>query len=77
MRRPTSSETRNPVWIAMSSSAWSRRPSQVVRSGAASSALISSRVEVGDERAFVAFGRDLDHARDRRGVLGMPSAAYR
>ena len=32
-RRPVSSETRSPVWIAVSSSAWSRRPAQVVRSG--------------------------------------------
>jgi len=42
--RPVSSETRRPVWIASSSSVWSRRPIQVVASGAASSALISVSV---------------------------------
>ena len=42
--RPISSETRSPVWTASSSRAWSRRPVQVVRSGAASSASISGSV---------------------------------
>ena len=37
-----SSETRSPVWIARVSSAWSRRPIQRSRSGAASSASTSS-----------------------------------
>ena len=41
---PVSSETRSPVWTASRSSAWSRRPVQVVRSGAASSASISGSV---------------------------------
>ena len=34
-------ETRTPGWISSASRAWSRRPSQVPRSGAASSAVIS------------------------------------
>ena len=42
-RRPASSETRTPVWIMSTNTAWSRQPSQVPGSGAASSALISSR----------------------------------
>jgi len=53
------------------SSAWSRRPSQVPRSGAASSALISFEIEIGDGVALVALGRDRHHPRDRVRVLGM------
>ena len=39
-----SSDTRSPVWAASRMRAWSRRPCQVPRSGAASSASSSSRV---------------------------------
>ena len=42
--RPVSSEARSPVWMASSSRAWSRRPVQVARSGAASRASISAAV---------------------------------
>ena len=42
--RPTSSVTRKPVWTAKSNRAWSRRPRNVARSGAARRASTSSSV---------------------------------
>ena len=69
--RPVSSEARSPVWIASSSIAWSRRPVQVVRSGAASSALISGSVEERDERSVGSLGWDREHALDVVGVFGV------
>ena len=42
LRKPVSSETRRPVCAAKSSSAWSRRPSQVSRSGASTRASSSA-----------------------------------
>jgi hypothetical protein len=56
-RKPTSSETRRPVWIATRSSVRSRRPIQVEVSGAASKASISvgSRNAAG-RRAYRLFG---------------------
>ena len=61
----------HPSQDSQSSSAWSRRPNQVPRSGAASSALISSLVEVGEAGPLVAFERDRHHPADRREVLGV------
>ena len=46
--RPSSSETRSPVWTAVSSSAWSRRPAHVDRFGASSSACDLLGGEEGD-----------------------------
>ena len=44
LARPVSSDTRRPAWTSSRSSAWSRRPCHVVRSGAAVSASASSGV---------------------------------
>ena len=70
-RRPVSSESRRPVLKATVNSRWSRRPSQVPRSGAASRASISTSVR--NERRFfwARFCRDREHLLDERGVLGM------
>ncbi len=62
------SETRRPVRTASKMSAWSRRPDQQVRSGAASSASISMRVREADELAAAAFARHRQHALDDRTV---------
>ena len=43
-RSAVSSETRRPVWRATTRRVWSRRPTQLERSGAASSASVSARV---------------------------------
>jgi hypothetical protein len=52
-------------------SAWSRRPIQrgLIGSGEQRRGLLL--VEVADDRAVVAFGRDREHACDRGRVLGM------
>jgi hypothetical protein len=49
-RRPMSSDTLSPVWMPTNSRARSRRPIQVVRSGAASSAATSSAVSYSTSR---------------------------
>ena len=64
-----SSDTRSPVWAASSMRAWSRRPCQVPRSGAASSASSSSRVRKFTGCLHGAFGRDGQHAGNQRGML--------
>ena len=67
---PVSSETRSPVWAARTGRAWSRRPCQVARSGAASSTPSSPRVGA-DDRGRGAFGLErqdaADHLRRARG----------
>ncbi len=70
-----SSEARSPVWAASSSSAWSRRPVQVERSGG-----VEERVELWlgeerDQRAVVALGREREHSLDQRGLLGVAQRA--
>ena len=49
--------------------AWSRRPVQVERSGRVDERVELGLGEIGDQRAVVAFGSDLQDAFDRRGVL--------
>ncbi len=71
---PISSEMRSPVCAAVKSSAWSRRPAQVVRSGLASGALLRQG-RGSDESPLGAFGGDREHALDQAGVLGMPERA--
>ncbi len=68
--RPISSETRSPVWQASSSRAWSRRPSRVARSGAASSASISAAVRKHTTGSVAAFRWDRQHSADLVGVFG-------
>ena len=67
-RRPMSSDTLSPVWIATNSRARSRRPIQVARSGAASSASISSGCEVFDQSPLVALAGDGEDAAALVGV---------
>ena len=69
-RAPISSETRSPVWMASVSIAWSRRPTQRLRSGASISASDS-----GGEEGHECVGRiawaGSQHARDHGGVFGV------
>ena len=68
-RRPVSSEARSPVWA-------SSDDDRVVAAAGPARAVggVDERVEfgfgeIGDQRAFVAFGSDLQDPFDRRGVL--------
>jgi transposase InsO family protein len=67
--RLQSSETRSPVWIAVMSGAWSRRPSHVSRSGAARSASTSAG-EVGRDGVLGSFVGDRENALNQRRVRG-------
>ena len=68
-RSPVSSETRSPVWMASVSSAWSRRPIQVLRSGRPAARDLG-RGQVATLGAVAALGRDGQNAADQRGVFG-------
>ena len=68
---PVSSETRSPARTAVSRRAWSRRPVQVSRSGAASRASASSSVSQVTIVLSVRLGRDGQDPCDDGGVLGV------
>ena len=70
-RRPISSEARSPVWTARPNSAWSRRPVQVDRSGAASNASISGSVRKVTSRRSKRFGGMARTRSISGGMLGM------
>ena len=58
MVSPVSSEIRRPVCAASTSMAWSRRPAQVVLSGATQQRVQFGLGQPGDQVAGAAFGRD-------------------
>jgi len=66
-----SSEIRSPVWMARSSSAWSRRPVQVGLVAAAEQGVDLGLGQVADQRPVEAFGRDRQDPGDAGGVVGM------
>ena len=71
-RRLASSDTRSPVWIAVKQQrvlVAAPEPGGAVRG--AQQRLDLLLIEVGDRGALVALGGDLDHAGDRRHVLGV------
>jgi hypothetical protein len=73
--RPSSSEIRSPVWTAVSSSAWSRRPAHVDRLGASSSACVSTGGKERDGAFLGALAWDREHALRQGGVLGVSQRA--
>ncbi len=73
----TSSATRSPVWIAVSSNARSRRPSQRVMSGAAMRASICSAVRNVIVGLSNRFGGDREDLLDGGGVLGVSQRRVR
>jgi hypothetical protein len=74
-RSAVSSETRSPVWMASVMRAWSQRPIQRAAVGCGEQRLGLGLGEVADDAAVVSFGRDRQHARDRRRV-GMAEGTH-